>query len=83
MPLDDGVFEPLLPIGPTETELELTETETALLDGSVRPGGSEAILTTDEEEGRRRQLVLASATGLLLVVVAGHLRRYLSVGSRR
>ena len=69
--------------GPTETELELTETETALLDGSVRPGGSEAILTTDEEEGRRRQLVLASATGLLLVVVAGHLRRYLSVGSRR
>ena len=83
VPLDDGVFEPLLPIGPTETELELTETETALLDGSVRPGGSEAILTTDEEEGRRRQLVLASATGLLLVVVAGHLRRYLSVGSRR
>lgn len=80
VPLDDGVFQPLLPITETETELTFGETETALVPGEVRPGGTVAVLT---EEAPDRTVFVAAASGLLLVVVAGHVRRFLGDGNRR
>ncbi len=80
VPLDDGVFEPLLPIDDTETELVFGETESAFLEGEVRPGGTVAVLT---EQAPDRTVYVAAAGGLLLVVLAGHVRRWLGAASRR
>lgn len=80
IPLDDGIFTSELPFEATETELTIRETETSLRDGSVREGGTLAVLTEDPQD---RGVILGAATGLLLVVVAGHLRRFLAGGRRR
>ena len=80
VPFNDGVFEELLPLGETETEFAVLESEAAFIDGSVREGGTLAVLT---EEPRDREVVVALATGLLLLVAAGHVRRYLGAAERR
>lgn len=66
------VFEETLPFG--SDQITVTDTDLALRDGSVREGGTLAVLS---EEGVERRVYLAAAGGLLLLVLAGHLRRLL------
>lgn len=80
VPFDDGVFEDLLPFEDVEDTIDVTETESAFVDGGLREGGSLNIYTEDEPP---KAAWVAIAGGLLLVVTAAHLRRYLAGGARR
>ncbi|MGI9017983.1 MAG: hypothetical protein ACR2HR_12915 [Euzebya sp.] len=80
IPLDDGVFDDILPFEVTESEMEVGQTETAFNDADIRPGGSLAIYT---EQSRNRPAYTAAAAGLLLLVISAHVRRFLADGGRR
>ncbi len=76
IPADDGVFEELLPFEATESEVEVTDTEAAFIDGSTREGGSLAVYT--EEAESPRGVLTAIAGGLVLLVSSAHVRRFMS-----
>lgn len=80
VPFDDGVFEDLLPFEATESERIVIDSDIAVLDGEVRPGGTLAVLT---EAPPDRGVMTAAAAGLLLVVAGVHIRRYLAGGGGR
>ena len=80
-PLGTEVFEDLLPFEQTASEMVLTETETAFIDGEVIEGGSLNIYT-EQRLDQQVEILSAVAAGLLLLLVSGHIRRYVAGGRR-
>ncbi len=81
VPLNDGVFEEILPFGDPSTEVTVNETETSFRDGVRSPGGVLNSLT--EEDAASRAPRIAIAAGLILLVGSAHLRRWVSAASGR
>jgi hypothetical protein len=85
VPFDDGVFEGVLPFDEQLAEtaqspgIVLGPGETPFLQDEVRGGGTLAVLTDAPPDPR---VPTAAAAGLLLLVVAGHVRRFMALGTR-
>lgn len=79
-PLDPGTFEEILPFDLPEAGVEVGETESELVAGGTREGGTLAVLTEDPPD---RAVWTATAGGLLLLVVSAHVRRFLAGGGGR
>ncbi len=80
--LGETVFEYRLPFAETASELTLTESETAFIDGSLTPGGTLAVYT-EQTHDQTHDVLTATAGGLVIVLLSAHVLRFATAARRR